>query len=193
MVRESWFWPLAKLALSVSLRRAAGRSCPATIPNEAAQPHAVSSSPRALGRDRALGCASLPSGSESSALARRIALALPPAPRGPGQRHLPSRPPSAGPCAGGGEQRVDGGGGSDERRRRRVLRVAPERPADAALAPVAHALLLLQRVELRGAALRPCAGSTARLRCRAGPRKHCFCWYGVGSAVGAPWEGGVRI
>ena len=88
------------------------------------------------------------------------------------------------------KQRVDGGGGIDERRRRRVLRVAPERPADAAFAPVTRARLLLLRAALPGAALRPCARRTVRLRCRAVPRKHCFCWSGVAMCAVGAWGGG---
>ena len=65
-----------------------------------------------------------PSGEESSALALRIALASPPAPRGPDQRHQLQQPRLAGPCAGGCGQRVVGSGVSDGRRRLSMLLAA---------------------------------------------------------------------
>jgi hypothetical protein len=90
------------------------------MPDEPAPPRAVSSTLRAIGRARALACLVRASGEESSALARRIAFASPPAPRRSGRRRQPPRPPSPGLWAAGGGQRVVGGGASDERRRLRM-------------------------------------------------------------------------
>jgi hypothetical protein len=53
---------------------------PISMPDEPAPPRAVSSTPRAIGRARALACLVRASGEESSALARRIAFASPPRP-----------------------------------------------------------------------------------------------------------------
>jgi hypothetical protein len=50
---------------------------PISMPDEPAPPRAVSSTPRAIGRARALACLVRASGEESSALARRIAFASP--------------------------------------------------------------------------------------------------------------------
>ena len=87
---------------------------PITMLDDAPPQRAVSASPteRSAAIER-LPASCAPSGEESTALARRIASASPPAPRGPGQRHQSRREPSAGPCAGGSGQRAVGSGVSD--------------------------------------------------------------------------------
>ena len=82
-----------QLALSMSQRPAAGRGFPGpclTRPRRGAAPAPAPERSGALKRSSAMHA---PSGSESSALARRIAFASPPVPRGPGRRRLPPRLP----------------------------------------------------------------------------------------------------
>jgi hypothetical protein len=103
------------------LRHAASRSFPP--PPLTSPPRLTLSAPRP---ERSGGLERLPascacSGEESSALARRVAIASPSDPSQVPRRHLPHRPVSAGPGAGGGGQRVVGKGASDDRRRLRML------------------------------------------------------------------------
>jgi len=113
-----------QLALSMPWCPAASRSCPSPclmMPRHSAP--SVPAPERSAAIER-LPASCAPSGEESSALARRIALASPPAPRGPDQRHQLQQPRLAGPCAGGCGQRVVGSGVSDGRRRLSMLLAA---------------------------------------------------------------------
>jgi hypothetical protein len=111
-------------ALCVPPRPAAGRSRPSSCPTTSPRRAPSAPRPERSGWLERLHASCARPGSESSALARRIALALPPAPCGPGRRHQAPRPSSVGPCASGGGQRGVGGGASDDRRRPSSLLVA---------------------------------------------------------------------